>query len=73
MSKFHTVSEDTLSCGIGVINAFGLYCDEDDKTNHNIVIVSYRGVQCGYSILTFHPNKLLGIFLQQFGGCFVHL
>ena len=51
----------------------GYNCDEDDKTNHNIVIVSYRGVECGYPILTFHPNKLLGILLQQFGGCFVHL
>ena len=56
MSKFHTVSEGTLSCGIGVINAFGLYWDEDDKTNHNIVIVFYRSVECEYLILTFHPN-----------------
>ena len=54
MSKFHTVSEGTLSCGIGVINAFGLYCDEDDKTNQNIVIVSYGG-----AYLELNSNKNL--------------
>ena len=73
MLKFHRLSVGTLDRGVGVINTFELYSDEDDKMKYNIEISFCRDGGCECRILTSHLDKHLDILLQQFGECFVDL
>ena len=63
MLKFHRLDERTVKFGIGVINTFELYSDEEDKINYSIKTIFCRDGGCGHPILTSHLDKHLDILL----------